>query len=716
MIGASEEYLRPDPPAPERKAAAIESVRRRRWRRWRRWHRIAGISVVACGVICTAGGLLLGWAFPFPFERLESWPASPIVTDRNGELLLKVVSRQDEWRVPVPLMQMSFWLQQAAVAAEDERFWLHPGVDPLAVLRAAWQNLRSGQVVSGASTLTMQICRMMDDRPRTWSAKLVESFRALQLERQADKPQILEYYLNLIPCGGNLRGVESASRMYFGKRSLDLSLEEAALIVGLAQAPARYRPDRHPEAARARRNHVLRRMHALGMIEEDQLTEAVAAPVRLASALANQVGLHAAWLALQRRGAGGRTTIDRGLQERIEEMAVEHATTLPIGAQVAVAVLDIPSGDILALVGSVAHDDPREGQVNAAVASRSPGSALKPFVYAAAFEAGCLSPDTLVYDVPIQRAGWVPDNFDRRYRGAVTAAEALRRSLNVPAILVMESVGLRRCLGVMEAAGLQLPRHASRRAGLGVVVGTAEVTLLELTAAYATLGHAGVYRPPRIFLDEPSVATPALSESACAVVNDILSTRHRRPENLEALDPGGLPWFMWKTGTSSGRRDAWAVGHNYRVAVGVWVGRFNGLGHARFVGAEAAEPLLARLFLMPELRQGDDPPPPPILVASRPLLPPPEYRLWLDGTDAGTACLRLELTEPRNGATFIAVAGTATILPKATIHDGLSWFLNGRFLSSAEAARLQLSPGDYELRCVTAGGQTAAVRFRVRKA
>lgn len=711
MIETSRNDL-PPKPGGLRKAAATAPARRRRRRRWL----IAGVSAIVAGAIFTAGGLLLDWAFPFPFDRLARWPASPIVTDRNGELLLRVVSRQEEWRVPVPLKEMSSWLPQAAVAAEDERFWLHPGVDPLAVLRAAWQNLRAGEVISGASTLTMQICRMMEDRPRTWSAKLVESFQALQLEQRADKAEILEIYLNLIPCGGNLRGVESASRMYFGKRSRDLSLEEAALIVGLAQAPSRYRPDRHVEAARARRNHVLRRMHSLGMIDANQLAIAVAAPVRLTSAPANEVGLHAAWMALQRRGSGGRTTIDRALQVRVEEAAIAHATALPVGSQVAVVVLDISSGDILALVGSLAHDDPRQGQVNAVIARRSPGSTLKPFVYAAAFEAGRLSPDALVYDVPIQRTGWVPDNFDRHYRGLLTAAEALRRSLNVPAILVLEGVGLRRCLGVMEAAGLRLPPHASRRAGLSVVVGTAEVSLLELTAAYAALGHAGVYRPPRIFLDEPSAATPALSEPACAAVNDILSTRHRRPQGVEPLDPRGLPWFMWKTGTSSGRRDAWAVGHNHRVAVGVWVGRFNGLGNARFVGTEVAEPLLARLFLMPELRQEDDPPPPPILVAQRPLPPPPEYRLWADGTHAEPPGPALELTEPRDGATFIAVAGTATILPKATIGDGVTWFLNGRFLPSAEAARLQLRPGAYELRCVAEGGQTVAVRFRVRGA
>lgn len=705
------EQIRTDEDTGATTSPASQRVSRHR----RRLRRFACAALVV-SLLLAATALLLNWAFPFPQERLERWPDSPLVVDRHGRPLLGIVSRRDEWREAVPLERMSPWLLQAAVAVEDERFWHHPGVDPLAVARAAGQNLYAGRVVSGASTLTMQVCRMMDDRPRTWSAKMVESFRAMQLEWRRDKRGILETYLNLIPCGGNLRGVEAAAQAYFGKRAADLSLEEAALVVGLAQAPSRYRPDRHPEAAITRRAVVLARMYDLHLINAAQLAAANERPLQVASNHSDPAGRHVAWLALERRPQGGRTTIDRDLQHRVESLAVEHGSGLPSRSQAAVVVIDIASGDFLALVGSTSYENPIDGQVNGATARRSPGSALKPFVYAAAFEAGRLAPDTLVYDVPIQRAGWSPENFDHLYRGPITAADALRRSLNVPAILVAEGVGLRRCLGVMEAAGLRLPGTAGRRAGLGAVVGTVEVSLLDLTAAYAALGRGGLHIVPRLYMDEPSAASRILSDDCCAAVNDVLSTRHRRPRGLEAVSSENLPWFMWKTGTSSGRRDAWAIGHNTRYAVGVWVGRFNGLGNARFVGAEAAEPLLAALLTLPEFRTTDQPPPPPVLVARRPLPPPKEYADWAGVAGRPGSRRPLEVLEPREGAVFIAVGGEIVIAPRATAQDGLAWFLNGRHLPPVETTRLHLCPGAYELRCVDEGGQAAATRFRVRGA
>ncbi|MBN1343281.1 MAG: transglycosylase domain-containing protein [Phycisphaerae bacterium] len=741
----------------------------------------AGAAVIAAVAV-----LAITWrAYPFPLDRLERWPASPLVTARDGTTLLTLVGDDDHWRFPVPLDQMSPWLPLATKAVEDERFDSHPGVDPIALVRAIGQNLSAARVVSGASTLTMQICRMMDDRPRTLRAKLVESFRALQLERRQDKNAILETYLNIAPYGGNVRGVEAASLVYFGKRSADLSLAEAALLAGLPQSPSRYRPDRHPDRAKRRRNVVLARMLETGAITEPQRAAASDEPVALSRPQPSRLAPHTAWLALHRRPAGGQTTIDPDIQRAAASLAHEHAATLPDGSDLAVVVIDIATADVVAMIGSANVADPTDGQVNGAVAPRSPGSALKPFVYAAAFETQSLNDESTVYDVPIHRAGWSPTNFDGRFAGELPAAEALRRSLNVPAILVAESTGLARCIGQIEAVGVKLPDDARQRGGLAVVVGAVEVTLLDLTNAYATLARTGIRKAPRLFLDDPTDtpgdppaqtassgvashrlvssgvarvrtktelplsectpskmrhrtsarppaapcsvpcqnahpplsrvtpnATPnafaenaasALEPNVCRMIDDILSSRRRRPAGTADLDPRQIPWFMWKTGTSSGRRDAWAVGHNHRFAIGVWVGRFSGLGSPTFVGAQAAEPLLARLFAQPALRNDQDPTPPTRWPARTTLRPP-------DSQDQP-----LRIATPHNGATFIAIDGESVIHPKANRPAPLTWFLNGTLLPPAQANRLVLPPGHYTLQCVDVRGGSARTTFDVRR-
>ena len=665
-------------------------------------------GLVIAGICALVGSLLLGvcwFAFPFPLERLDRWPVSPIVLDRHGRELLSLVDCEGQWGRPVPLDQMSPWLLQATVAAEDARFYSHPGVDVFAILRAIGQDCRHGRIVSGASTLSMQVAHMLDSRPRTWRAKLVEAFRALQFERLRDKQSILATYLNIAPYGGNLRGVEAAARAYFGKQAADLSLDEAALLAGLPQSPARYRPDRHPATAAARRETVLRRMELCGFITPAQRALAAAQPVVLHPAARRFQAPHAAFLALRSRPEGGRTCLDLDLQREVESAVTTYAAVLPDDLELAVVVIEISSGDVVALVGSRDFREPRHGQVNGALARRSPGSALKPFVYAAAFETNRLGPASLLYDVPITRAGWRPGNFDRTFVGPLSAAEALRRSLNVPALLVAEGIGLARCVGVIESAGVHLSRHAMDRSGLAVVVGASEVTLLDLTNAYATLGRGGIRQRARIFLDEAADPVRVLDAHVCAVIDDILSCRQRRPHGS---DESSRPWFMWKTGTSSRRRDAWAVGHDGRYAIGVWAGYFSGAGAPGLVGAEIAEPLLATLFCGASLRVDCDPPPPQPWIVRNPLPPPAEV----------AAALRI--TAPSDGSTFLAIGAQALIRPDA-VADGvranagrLTWFLNGRLMPAEQVERLSLPRGQYELRCADSAGHVSAVRFHVR--
>ena len=639
--------------------------------------------------------------FPFPQERLKKWSASPVVLDVKGRTMLRTVGRSEQQLFEVPLSSMSPWLVKATIAVEDERFYRHFGVDPLAVIRAMGQNIAAGRIVSGASTLDMQVCRMMDNRPRTFRAKIIESFRAVQLNSLMSKDEVLQLYLNVAPYGGNLRGVEAASLAYFGRHAKDLSLAEAALIAGLPQSPSRYRPDKHLPRALRRQRVVLHRMFREGMITRKQWRQARASPIRVCSRPRLQRALHAAWLALSRRPEGGQTTIDLDIQNEVERLAREHLKKLPAETELAVVVIDIAESAIVAMVGSGDTSDPVDGQVNGALAKRSPGSALKPFIYAAAFEMGRLNSESVVPDIPISRGGWQPANFDRTFSGDVTVAEALRRSLNVPAILVAEAVGLTRCCGLLEAAGLRLPINAQRRGGLALAVGGIEVTLLDLTNAYATLGRRGIKKKPRIFVDDESSRVRALAPNVCASINDILSSRRRRPRGMERIPGEQVPYFCWKTGTSAAWRDAWAVGHNCRYAIGVWVGRFRGTGRAAYVGAEAAEPLLAILFDLPALRIDAEPPPPAPILVRRPLSPSIE----------GTQDLRI--TTPNRGDTFICFDEKVVVRPAANRSDDVTWFLNGRLVDEKGISGLELRPGHYELNCTDQAGKSSSVTFVV---
>ena len=658
------------------------------------------------GLLGVAGALALGvlWlCFPFPEERLAQWPQSPRVTDRAGNRILARVASDDQWRFPVPLEKVSEHLVHATLAAEDERFHWHPGVDPLAVARAAVQNLRHGRIVSGASTLPMQIARMMGGRPRTFRAKAIEAFRAVQLSARASKNAVLARYLNIAPYGGNLRGAEAAARRYFAKPAADLSLAEAALLAGLPQSPARLNPRRHPDRARKRRNAVLARMREEGYIDEAQRARAAEAPIRLREMEREAYASHAGWLSLRRRPKGGRTTIEPRIQRALRRAVDRQRRRLPEGADVAVAAIEIERTALVGLIGSAEPSDPVDGRVNGATAPRSPGSALKPFVYAAAIDAGRLGRKTTVYDVPIARGGWRPENFDRTFHGELPAGKALRRSLNIPAVLIAEQVGLRRCLGVMAAAGINLPTNTAARGGLAAVTGGTEVTLLELTNAYATLARGGTHRPVRLFADAAAPRAEALPERACRAVNHMLSTRKQRPRGLRDAKPADIPWFTWKTGTSSGRRDAWAIGHNRRYAVGVWAGRFSGDGDVAFVGARAAEPLLAELLTSDPLANHGAPPAPDPITPSHPIEPPDEAQ---DN--------RLAIARPDDGATYIAEDGSFTLRPRLRDPKPVTWFLDGERVGRAPLQDgLVLEAGVHRLRCVDRAGRSRAVRIAV---
>lgn len=556
--------------------------------------------------------VLLDAVDPFPWHLLDR-PSSLDVTDRQGTPLRRFLAADERWRLPVTLEELPPELVTALVASEDRRFGRHPGVDPLAVLRATWTNLRAGRVVSGASTIPMQIARMAEPRPRTLGAKVLEAFRALQLGWHLSSQEQLEHYLSLAPYGGNLEGVGAAARILFGKDPDRLSLGEIALLVTLPRSPVAYDPIQHPDTARRARDRVLDQLVARGVIERKQALEAQKQPLPTALAPVPFRAPHFARriAALVHEGGTGPrivTTLDAGLQSAAERQVRRWIGELRgrgIGNAAVVAIEHARGGRpraVRAWVGSASfHETDFQGQVDGVLAPRSPGSTLKPFLYALAFDDGASIPGSWLLDVPRDYAGYVPENYDGIYHGRVTARTALVQSLNAPAVALLARTGLERFLDLLRRGGLETLSRPVGSYGLPLILGAGEVRLLDLANLYATLAEEGVHRPVEIFEREPRGANGGgvvarveklFSREAARQVTDILTDLERPdlPGSWELTRDA--PGVAWKTGTSYGHRDAWAVGFTRDFTVGVWVGSFDGTAVEGISGARDAAPLL----------------------------------------------------------------------------------------------------------------------------
>lgn len=541
----------------------------------------------------------LAWMIPLPEHALRR-PSSTLVFDRKGQLLQAFISSDDMWRIQTPLTEVSPHLQKSLLAFEDRWFYWHFGVNPLAMARASLQNVFSRRVVSGGSTITMQISRMMEPKPRTFSAKAVEILRAFQLEQRYSKRQLLEFYYNMAPYGGNIEGVAAAAWLYFGKEPSQLSLGEAALLTALPNSPTANRPDANPERARAARDRVLARLRRRNIIAEQAYREALAEEVPTARQRLPRKAPHLCrdlWLA-GREESRIYSTVDSRIQSVAEDLLRLHlrrwsAANITNGA---VVVLDNRTHEVLALVGSVDFNDRRHaGQVNGARAPRSPGSALKPFIYALAMEQGLISPAHYVEDVPRDFSGYAPENYDRTYSGIVTARAALERSLNLPAITLEHALGEKNLYDLMRRAGVDSLRGRDNY-GLSMAIGGCEITLLEISALYSMLACGGEYTRPWTNQQQPqSAGVRLLDEGTAYLITDVL-TGVQRPDLPACWEFTSLPRVAWKTGTSYGHRDAWSIGYNPWVTVGVWVGNFSGEGARDLVGAEVAGPILFELM------------------------------------------------------------------------------------------------------------------------
>lgn len=594
----------------------------------RRWGR--RLSLVSLLLFPGLSFLVLDAVFPFPWHLLDR-PVALEVTDRHGAPLRLFLAADERWRLPVSLDELPPELVAAVIASEDRRFGRHPGVDPLAVLRATWANLRAGRVVSGASTIAMQIARMAEPRPRTLGAKVLEAFRALQLTWHLPPERQLELYLDRAPYGGNLEGVGAAARFLFGKRPDRLSLGEIALLVTLPRSPVAYDPVRHPDTARRARDRVLDQLVDRGASAPEQATEAKKQPLPGALTPVPFAAPHFARRAAAvagDRGAGPRvvTTLDPALQSAAERQVrrwIDELRGRGVG-NAAVVVIEHSQRTrpraVRAWVGSAGFDETRfQGQVDGVLAPRSPGSTLKPFLYALAFDDGGLIPGSWLLDVPRDYAGYVPENYDGLYHGRVTARTALVQSLNAPAVALLARTGLPRFLDLLRRGGLETLNRPPGSYGLPLILGAGEVRLMDLANLYATLAEDGVHRPPELFHWEqryweqhaehrgerqrPNGSGRArggverlFSREAARQVTDILTDLERPdlPGSWELTRDA--PGVAWKTGTSYGHRDAWAVGFTRDFTVGVWVGSFDGTAVEGISGARDAAPLLFDLL------------------------------------------------------------------------------------------------------------------------
>lgn len=548
-----------------------------------RWLWLAGAILLLWGLVVAADRL-----WPLPLKEVN--PAR-VVVDEQGTPLWRFADSEGIWRYPVTIEEVSPRYLEALIQYEDRWFWDHPGVNPFSVLRAAWQDLTSGRVVSGGSTLTMQVARLLDPHPRTFGGKIRQLWRALQLEWHLSKRDILTLYLNRAPFGGTLQGVGAASWAYLGKSPAQLSYSEAALLAVLPQAPSRLRPDRWPGRAEAARNKVLARMETQGVWSAKQVRESREEPVWLAPRQMPQLApLFSRMMLGKSRDDKIVTTLDAALQRQLEELAMNWKGRLPPRSSLAMIVVDHATMKVRGWVGSVdINDDSRFSHVDMVSAIRSPGSVLKPFVYGLAMDDGLIHPASLLQDVPRRTGDYRPGNFDSGFHGPISMSEALLRSLNLPAVQVLEAYGPKKFAGKLRNVGLPLILPAGAQPNLALILGGAGARLQDIVAAYSAFARHGNAARLRLLPGDPLVERPLMTPGAAWIIRRILANQ-AQPLPDSAL-PQVVPLAV-KTGTSYGYRDAWAIGVNARYVIGIWTGRPDGTPVAGQFGYASAVPLL----------------------------------------------------------------------------------------------------------------------------
>lgn len=658
------------------------------------------------------------WLAALGRDGLDHWVAAtvlpPLVAEtsvevlaRDGRLLRAFTVSGDRWRMAVGLDGVDAGYLAMLVAYEDKRFYRHHGVDPVALLRAAGQAALHGGVVSGGSTLTMQVARLLEDSGTgQWLGKLRQIRLALALERHLTKDQILALYLIQAPYGGNIEGVRAATLGYFGKEPRRLTTAEAALLVALPQSPEARRPDRHAAVATIARDRVLQRLQVQGFLTTEPANSAETEPV---AATRRSVPALAPHLAERVRAEDPLTqrhllTIDATLQAQLERLAQDAVAARGDRLSVAMVVADHRTGEILASVGSAAYQgDQRQGYVDMTRAIRSPGSTLKPLIYALAFDEGLAHPETLIEDAPVAFGSYRPQNFDKSFHGTIRLRQALQLSLNIPVVLLLDALGPARLIAAMEQAGVT-PVIPGGQPGLAVALGGVGVSLEDLVQLYAALAEGGRAVALHVDGETPPLTGRMVSDVAAWQVGDI----------LQGLPPpAGSPAnrLAYKTGTSYGHRDAWAVGYDGRHVIGIWMGRPDGTPVPGAFGGDLAAPILFEAFarLKPAL-ESLPPPPPATLIVSTAALPLPLQHFRPRNAVFAAAPDAPMLAFPPDGAA-VELAGRPL---RVKVSDGtppFTWMADGIPLvlrSRLREESLPLSgPGFVTLSVIDAQGRSA---------
>ncbi len=546
-------------------------------------------------VLVVAGFALLNARYPLDIEsRLNT---SVTVYAKDGDVLRQFATDSGIYRIPVNANQVSDYYLTCLLEYEDKYFYHHFGVNPFSLVRAAYQQLRYGRVISGGSTITMQVARLFYPHHRTYAGKLQQIFRALQLELNYSKDQILTLYLTYAPMGGNIEGVEAASQRYFGKSAQYLSPAEAALLVAIPQRPTLHRPDRYPFKAFEVRNKVLRRAASALALSDQDLALMLESPLNASRHFAP---LHAPLLARRLKTAYSEqskinTFIHYTVQVDVEQVLASRAKQWSKPLSAAVMVMDNRNGEVIAYKGSAElSDSDRFGYVDMTRASRSPGSTLKPFIYGLALDRGLVGSGSLLIDVPSSFAGYRPKNFDLRFDGAIRLDKALQKSKNVPAVQVLYYLGPSEFVRALRKANIELE---AEQPNLAIALGGVGVRLEDLVALFSAIGREGEVILPRYVASDLEQTTPLLSPGSSWIIRSILQDI-APPDRVK---PAYGRKIAWKTGTSYGYRDAWAVGSSERYTVGVWIGRPDGAPYVGQTGANQAGPVLFDIFdLLPQ--------------------------------------------------------------------------------------------------------------------
>lgn len=565
------------------------------------WLKRAVLTVFAVCALCLASYFIVLKIAPFPYEAIKNIQYSKCIFDNHGNLLRVFFNKDGLWLMPIELKEINPQLINATLSIEDNRFRKHFGVDPFAIIRAVKLNFKNGKVISGASTISMQVIRIVEDRKRSLPNKIIEAVHAIKLERLYSKDEILRIYFEIAPYGGNIHGVKAASLRYFNKYPSDLTLSECALLAGIPQSPTKLRPNRYQDKAKKRRDRVLAGMVRNGYITLAENNEVIKEPVLAGNNIFPFKVPHFANFVNSRHTVGKNiiTTIDPNIQHFAEAALTETIKDMkPYGVtNGAIVVIENSTGKIRAMVGSGDFfSKENSGQVNGALSKRCPGSTLKPFTYALGFEDGLYTPKMILSDVPVQYDGYAPLDYDKEFRGPVTVREALVDSLNIPAVEVLDKVGQKKLYQFLKDSGITTLKKLPDYYGLALTLGSGDVSLIELTNAYATLARLGEYKPYSFIEQEEMPSRRLLSEGAAYLVADIISDTRRLGEIGIYRDEKIHPRVAWKTGTSYGHKDAWTVCYNPEYTVGIWLGNFSARPARVLVGVNTAAPLAMKIF------------------------------------------------------------------------------------------------------------------------